>query len=233
MRFALAALLIVSCAPRSVPCPLPPTTPPPVLREQPGFTVHRCAASQDTLVVERAGTRPATDDDIQRFKERHAGELLLDGITGVGLGGCCASEGPRLCLVIYAEAETAGATALLPALDRLVGQDGMPELSLPAVVYVSGPRRPRCAASDPACGPVGYDHQCTASGSLSQPRIPLGRVDLDPRNTCTTDGECMPNGCGNQCTSYHQGNQAGTCEYALTLEAAWCGCVRGRCGWFQ
>jgi hypothetical protein len=203
-----------------------------MVREQPGFIVRSCPESGQ-FVVERVGTQAASNADVERFNKHHAGELITDGITAVGIGGCCRSNPPRACLVVYAEAETVGATTLLATLDRLLGEDGTPALRLPVAVHVSGPRRPRCAPTDPACGPVGYDHQCAAPGSLSPTRDPIGRVDSDPRNTCAADGDCLQSGCGNECTSYHQGNQAGTCEGSVTLESAWCGCVRGRCSWFK
>jgi hypothetical protein len=222
----------MSCAPGVAPCPLPASVPPAPLHEEAGFTVRSCAAS-DNEVVERTGSRPVTDDDIAKFKERHAHEIITDGINGVGLGGCCRSDPPRLCLVVYAEADTPGAHALLPTLDRLLTADGTPDLQLPVAVYLSGPRRPRCAASDPACGPVSYEHRCAALGSFAHDRAPLDPIDPDPRNTCSADGDCLQSGCGNQCTSYHQGSIAGTCEYSFGLESAWCGCVRGRCAWFK
>lgn len=238
MRYALVALVVAACGTTTLPCPVPPSGPPPDLPAQPGFTVRRCPASarssprESALVAERAGTRSATNDEISAFNQHHAAALLTDGITGVGIGGCCQGEAPRLCLVVFAEAETTGVNGLLANLDRMVQQDGTPELRLPIKVELGPPRRPRCAASDPACGPIGYRYQCAARDSFRH-RAPVGELDLDPHNVCAGDGDCIQNGCGNQCTSYRQGNQIGTCPYIQALESAWCGCVQGRCRWFH
>lgn len=237
MRFALIALL-AACGPSTLPCPVPPVGPPPALPAPPGFTVRRCPASAwsspraSELVAERAGARAATSDEIVAFNQRHARELLADGVTGVGVGGCCLGGPARLCLVVYAEADTPGASDLLARIDHLIQQDGTPELGLPTKIDLSPPRHPRCAASDPACGPISYDHACAPRDSLPH-RAPVRTPDIDPRNVCSHDGECFQNGCGNQCTSYRQGSMVGTCEYSTLLEPAWCGCVRGRCAWFR
>jgi hypothetical protein len=236
MRVALAVLLIASCGPTTVPCPVAPAEPRAAFPAHPGFTVRPCVdpSSRGTdYVVEHSGSRPTTNADVELFNKRHAHALISDGISWVGIGGCCTDEAPRACLVVAAEADTVGATTLLATIDRLLTDDGMAELSLPIKVLLAGPRRPRCLASDPACGPVSYNHQCVKPDSQSRSRATIGEVDTDPRNTCVADGDCMTNGCGSQCTSYRQGAQSGTCEDSGTLESALCGCVQSRCSWFE
>ena len=235
MRSAAIALLLAACDPSAVPCPV--SRPEPAVFPAPaGYTVRRCADPQQTVyLIERTGARPATSDEVQQFNQRHAAQLLADGITAIGVGGgACAGEPPRVGLVVLGEAATPGAAGLLAGVERLLAEDGTPELGVPIKLVLGAPRHPRCAASDPACGPIGYSSQlCARPDSFSHPRAPVGPLDVDPRNTCDADGDCMPNGCGNQCTSYRQGNQIGTCEYSTWLEPAWCGCVQRRCRWFK
>ncbi|MEZ4410167.1 MAG: hypothetical protein R3A52_27370 [Polyangiales bacterium] len=48
------------------------------------------------------------------------------------------------------------------------------------------------------------------------------------------DGECAIGGCGNRCGSWQAPRRAGTCEgYSELDEGAFCGCVEGRCAFFQ
>jgi hypothetical protein len=239
MRFALVALFVTACGSSTGPCPVPPPGPLPELPAQPGFTVRRCPPAstqpyQDSeFFAERTGTHPATDAEIAAFYARHASALIADGATAVGIGACCQAGPSALCLAVDAQAETPGASSLLANLDRMVREDGTPELGLPVKIALAPVRLPRCAASDPACGPVSYDHQCAPRDSFDGPRTLVRSPNADPRNVCGSDGDCYQDGCGNGCTSYRQGSLPGTCEYSLALKYAWCGCVQGRCGWFH
>jgi len=236
-RRVVIAVLIAACGPSTVPCPVTAPAPTPAAFPAPaGYTVRRCPdpLGETQYLIERTGAAPATSAQVEQFNHRNAAQLLADGITAVGVGGCCAGDPPRVCLVVYGEAATPGAAGLLAGVDRVLGEDATPELGVPIRLLLGSPRHPRCAASDPACGPVGYSNGlCARSDSFSHPRAPVGPLDIDPRNTCDADGDCMANGCGNQCMSYRQGNQIGTCEYATSLTPAWCGCVQRRCRWFK
>ena len=158
MRFTLVALLVTACGSSTVPCPVPPPGPLPELPAQPGFTVRRCPPAstqpyQDSeFFAERIGTHPATDAEIAAFNARHASALIADGATAVGIGACCQAGPSALCLAVDVQAETPGASSLLANLDRMVREDGTPELGLPVKIALAPVRLPRCAASDPACG---------------------------------------------------------------------------------
>ena len=50
---------------------------------------------------------------------------------------------------------------------------------------------------------------------------------------CSYDGECVLNGCGNECDHWTDGAAAGKCPLILKLQGAYCGCVESQCAWFN
>jgi hypothetical protein len=58
-------------------------------------------------------------------------------------------------------------------------------------------------------------------------------VDELPDGACEQDGECFINGCGELCHAYTVPGEITTCECELPLRPALCGCVAGRCAWFE
>jgi len=96
---------------------------------------------------------------------------------------------------------------------------------------------PRCAADDPACGPMPYRGGCVEQTDYN-PRTKrklvygAGGREVTTPGQCTHDGECVKNGCGNQCTPASRGTSFGTCEGRFELEHASCGCVSTACVWF-
>ena len=94
----------------------------------------------------------------------------------------------------------------------------------------------RCRADDPKCLPIPYD---AAKYSQSKTRKPIeGNPQTEyngciNRGSCTHDGECRKNGCGNHCTTYQMPSFAAICpHYRGVMEKAFCGCVKKRCTWF-
>ncbi|HKP63124.1 MAG TPA: hypothetical protein VJV78_40585 [Polyangiales bacterium] len=89
---------------------------------------------------------------------------------------------------------------------------------------------PRCAEDDPDCGPIPYL-------DTNQQPPPAERTAVDPidssREPCSHDGQCIVNGCGNECDHWSLGGRAGTCPLYGKYRDAYCGCVEQRCAWFH
>jgi hypothetical protein len=95
---------------------------------------------------------------------------------------------------------------------------------------------PRCAADDPACGPMPYSGGCVEQTDYN-PRTKRklvygasGRGATTP-GECTYDGECSKGACG-KCMPTSRGISFGACAGRLDLEHAYCGCVNTACVWF-
>lgn len=93
---------------------------------------------------------------------------------------------------------------------------------------------PRCQASDPNCKPLGsgakYDETKSRTPLEDNPQTSINGC-LN-RGSCTHDGECLNNGCGNHCTSYQIPRFGSICPAYTVLTSAFCGCVKRRCTWF-
>ncbi len=99
------------------------------------------------------------------------------------------------------------------------------------LVEYSGALGPRCDADDPGCTAQ------SAGGGSDGPLPGAGRNVVLPRlgrGRCAHDGECSVGGCGNVCQSWREPSRATTClGYSELDEGAFCGCVEGRCAFFQ
>ncbi|MFO0557437.1 MAG: hypothetical protein U0269_05410 [Polyangiales bacterium] len=99
----------------------------------------------------------------------------------------------------------------------------------------------RCAANDPDCAPLVGNGVCpeaigirpgggrTAISTAVNAGVDLRRYES---GSCRSDGDCAIGGCGQHCVAAGTASFASTCEGIEALEAAACGCVRGRCRWF-
>lgn len=103
-------------------------------------------------------------------------------------------------------------------------------------IELGGLLHARCdARRDPACLPIAYrreDQRDYAPGD----RDPVAIAGHD-FGTCSNDGDCNVLGCGNDCSAWYaeDGETGATCEAYPALEEtpSFCGCVEGRCSWFQ
>jgi hypothetical protein len=97
--------------------------------------------------------------------------------------------------------------------------------------------KPRCAATDPTCGPDPYrsEHACY---DPSAPRIPIQAPNDDgnARKRCAHDGECVRTAC-TTCTHYSVALGVSCAKKAdidfEEKEGVLCGCVDGGCWFFQ
>jgi hypothetical protein len=103
------------------------------------------------------------------------------------------------------------------------------------------PMSARCAANDPDCSPIVSGNFCpealgirpgagrTAISTAVNAGMDLRRYES---GRCRSDGDCVLGGCGQHCVAIGSNSFASTCEGVSALDAAACGCVRGRCRWF-
>lgn len=100
--------------------------------------------------------------------------------------------------------------------------------------------KPRCAPTDPSCGPMplhGSEAVCYRP-SQTRERLPASKDgeanSVLPVPECAHDGECNVNGCGNLCTSFRAGPMESNCiGYDWLDEAQFCGCIQGECAFFK
>lgn len=103
---------------------------------------------------------------------------------------------------------------------------------------------PRCKSTDPHCAPLPYwsadiSAEAKRAGQITPPYDPkLGREVIDVstwefnQGTCSGDGDCLRNGCGNHCTAWQVQPFGANCPAYDGLSDAHCGCVQGKCAWF-
>jgi hypothetical protein len=254
----LAALVLVlsgDCAHWSTPCPTAgpaPLPPPPAARvpddaatlagvAETGATLRACAAAGQYL-LSREGKREMTEAELRDVEQALYGALPVHWGSMAMLTGCtCDGERPGehhdVCIGLHVRAGLIGPVALARTMVAGAQGAGASDAKLRVQVVQVVPPGPRCAASDPACGPLPYDAACAEQLGYrpGRARKPVGRYAAEAPATgeaCGHDGECMVAGCGNECVSTREPSGAGTCPYYTALKPALCGCVEGRCTWF-
>jgi hypothetical protein len=134
-------------------------------------------------------------------------------------------------LIVYYARCTSTLTELAGEIARL--WSATPSLaggSATLCIHVVGERGPRCEASDPTCGPLPLHASVDAGPPPDEPRrCPWLSTDFD-QGACTSDGECVLGGCGNVCAQWSIVPVDSVC---LGVAGRWCGCVAGRCSFFN
>jgi hypothetical protein len=179
---------------------------------------------------------PASDALQDQFVKAHMDELFaIDGIVlGGGSGLCCFEDKPdpgESCVVFALRLCATPLAEFIDKLQAIQARDkSVADRSLRVSVELQGDTGPRCAPEAADCGPVPYE-------PTKAPAVPESRTPVDPfpsdAKACAYDGECVINGCGNECDHWTRGGMAGTCPYLTNLEDAFCGCVQERCAWFH
>jgi len=96
--------------------------------------------------------------------------------------------------------------------------------------------KPRCDADDPECGPEPLERD---GGFCFRPdaerhRVPPGAPPPARADQCRHDGECQIAGCGNVCVRYSRSSIETECiGYEWLDDRVLCGCVEGRCSFFE
>lgn len=191
-------------------------------------------APEQVLVLPIAGQREASRAELAAFMLD--GKLQgLEGITAATVQPCCLAE-PRLCIKLDVarcsvglEQASARVTALAAASESLAGASFNLSISLGRLG--SG----RCKDPSVPCLPVPYDQRQAEQYDLDGPRYvrEVAPTVAAGERECQDDGDCVRRGCGNWCMSWLEPSMVGTCEGIAALEASFCGCVMGKCRWFE
>jgi len=158
------------------------------------------------------------------------GRLREGGLTFLQYGLYCDDD---VCLQYAIDLCSATVTETAEAILAAIAAD--PELPEPGgelSLQLAGLEGPRCDADDPGCEPLPFDSATYDPDASRSGRFHFGGVT---GGQCTRDGECLIVGCGNRCHHWScpSANEASTCEGYVVDRPTFCGCVEGRCGWFQ
>lgn len=177
----------------------------------------------------------ASEKQIDAFLNRYRLEAHdVSGIVGSGYGLCCEGHWPQpaeLCLSYTLRFCTTRVTSFVDIMEKHRASD--PEfanLALPISIELEGLEGPRCDRDDPTCDALPYD-DVPRKAPLPEQRRPVD-PPRDDAKACSYDGECVKNGCGNECDHWTDGAMAGTCPFYIRLERAFCGCINAQCAWF-
>lgn len=247
MRPALSAAVLatvslgVTCSHANRPCP----TPRPFIGRQPtrapddaataaavaatGARYEVCSGGTRFL-IEHPGARALTEAELLEL--RTGLYVSSPGSESAGIGGvACPLAKPALGVQLSMREHTATPAMIAERIAALTARAGGDPAAHVQVTIVSAPG-PRCAADDPACGPVPYDAACVERTSYD-PKGKRTLVRARPgHGPCAHDGDCHVGGCGNECVPGSGFSHAGTCEGYGGWENVYCGCLETKCVWF-
>jgi hypothetical protein len=185
---------------------------------------------------------------LSTIKASHSSALFaIPGVQGHGIGACCVGSTNEACLHLYVSSNTSTVWDIATGLNvALAGESDC----LGIVAEVPGKAAPRCDVNEPGCEPIpicnsttSFDPTCCTvpkfdPGALRVPTLPQGSslygLELpQAAGECTHDGECVLNGCGNECVAYTAPSQISSCPCYPALKASFCGCVSGQCLWYE
>jgi hypothetical protein len=204
-----------------------------VERAGPGLT--ECSEALGTYVGTVTGRARASATQLHRFYES-ADLFSIEGISSARLAHCCEHGAPSgVCLALELERCRTAPDALLPRLAALADENGdLRGKSFDVAITVVGLKSPRCSPEDPECRPLPYSADSPPSYHPNASRHVF--PDLPERvleGECAHDGDCYVTGCGNRCSSWIWRNYPSTCQGRPELRDSFCGCVAGRCRWFD
>ena len=238
----LAATMAVGCIETGPPsaaasgvgsdesCRRPPWFPSPAPR---GVRAVTCKDDRSVRFVLGSGA-PATDADAERFLEAHRDALhAIEGLDGSGFGTCCSEDAVKpneQCISLDLRMCSTPLPELIEQIQVMQAGDGsLTRRALRVSVRLNGLTGPRCKADEANCGPIPY-----ARHTLPVPEVRMPfRMSPSSGESCTHDGECIADGCGNECVHWTEAGGAGTCPFVTALENSFCGCAQSRCDWFR
>lgn len=238
---ALCAALAMACggassheseSADSPECVRPPWYPP-----KPPLAVRVSSCKDDrTLRFVLGRGAPVTDVVANQFLDDHRWEFhAVNGITGSGYGLCCTEDDGDLdeqCVAFDLRQCSTPLPEFIDTVREIQAQDEhVAHRALRVSVRLEGLNGPRCDADSPRCTALPYDEDHNMREPPEQRSVVLPPNGEGPN--CEHDGECVKNGCGNECDHWTLGGMAGTCPYILKLQDAFCGCVENRCAWFH
>jgi hypothetical protein len=195
-----------------------------------GARYETCPGQSAYLLI-RDGKRELTEQELTVLQATL--QATGAGVEMSGQGGVrCGSAGkPAPGVEVWVRDDEIPVEALAHRMAAAVGQ--LPgEPSARVQVMVRWTPDPRCAADDPACGPLPYDAACIERTNYSPKRERRFVRGFGKRGECRHDGECFVTGCGNDCVPARATDLGGTCEENLNWKEVYCGCVQTECAWF-
>jgi len=192
---------------------------------------YQSCPDEPVYLITRDGQRELSEPELKALQEMLRTQLPGIESTGLGGAGCRppATRGLGVQLGTRAAMPPPEAIArqLIAALRPL---EGDPTARLQITVHTVP--SPRCAPTDPTCGPLPYEAACIERTDYD-PKAPRKLVRSQGRTReCAHDGECFVAGCGNDCVPANLSHRAGTCQGYAHWENVYCGCVDTACAWF-
>lgn len=200
-----------------------------------GVRVTQCKDERIYRVVLGNGD-PVSDEVQEHFLDAHRDELhAMDGVVGSGWGLCCGVEDEYVpgesCLTFDLRVCSTPLPDFIEKVRALQAADSdVAKHSIRVAVTLQGPTSPRCASNDDDCGPLPYSDKGAQTPPTKRTLVDAPKPDSE---RCSQDGECVINGCGNECDYWTLGGEAGACPYISKYEGAFCGCVEDHCAWFH
>lgn len=266
---ALVAAAIGSCARVPRPCAAPPSsaTPTAVRRDYclappwtidpqrpasgvEGWSAAACGEGRSggSAYFIHDGPRELTGAELMAIQRALAAFVGKGASTGIGV--CCSAEIAArtkvACLKVWTGLCGLSTLELVRSVDDALREQGLGAGHIGVDVNIGDRVGPRCAPSDPACGPLD-ERQPVGPGVASQPgceavRRPVGQFPISApswrvsRGACTHDGECVIDSCGSRCAPWNaERGRSTACDDSghADKEPAYCGCIDGRCSWFR
>jgi hypothetical protein len=201
-----------------------------------GVRYERCEKPNEYLLV-RTGARELEKPQAQAVQDfvwadiQRRAQSVATGMCHCKTGaGTLAAE---RCVILRVPDGVAAPPAIANLLRTAVDRSGANDATARLKVILDYGPGPRCAADDPACGPIPYDGARCAEQIGYRPEKPRKAFPSHGVGACTRDGECIAAGCGNDCVSTNEMMLPGSCEYLTALaKRGLCGCVDGACSWF-
>ena len=208
-------------------CLLPPWTP------AADSSLNLRACNSEYLVSFILGDgEPIADAELSGFLDRHRTQMHeLEGVVLSAWGLCCSGDWSKShrCIRLGVRLCTTPVSDLAQELERMRVDDGpLVQGSLNIVVELQGRTGPRCDPGE--CGPVPYEDEVPVPTGTMRDVVRQHQVE---QPDCGDDGDCIKDGCGNECLHWAVASGFGTCQREPELVGAACGCVESRCSWFK
>lgn len=219
-------------------CVLPPYAPDSQSTAIGALALERTADPQSFLLVSRSAH---TLSDAQSNSLLEALRASDHSLRSLNFGIYCGDDGSgranERCFKIVAPLCETNVVQFATALAaRIAERPEGADTGWVVQIQLGGLLHPRCdARRDPACLPIAYRREDQRDyGPGDRDPVTMAGHDF---GTCSNDGDCHVLGCGNDCSAWYaaDGESDGTCEAYPALEEtpSFCGCVEGRCSWFQ
>lgn len=196
--------------------------------------LSKCEKGEGPFIAEVDGTSDATNAQLEAFI-RDADFFSIAGVARVRRHRCC-WYGPRSgdCLTLEVQrCKTPLDEIVLRVQSMARAHPQLTNRRFDIALSVRGSQRPRCSRDDPSCLPLPYGAKDPPHYDPNASRIYDDQPERILEGECAHDGDCHVAGCGGLCASWIWQTGAMTCEGKPHLHESFCGCVQGRCRWFE